>query len=104
MKLLESAVEAELTRRVEAAGGLCDKVVALGSRGYFDRVVVLPGGRVVFVETKRPRGPRGGRGGKVSANQLKRHADYRQRGCEVRVVHDSADIDRLLAGLPSGLD
>jgi hypothetical protein len=88
--MLERLVEAELTARVIAAGGLCDKVVALGRRGFFDRLVVLPGGRVVFVETKRPRG------GRLSANQKALHDAYRSRGCEVRVVRNVEDIEALL--------
>lgn len=88
--MLEAFVESELTARVLAAGGICDKVAALGRRGFFDRIVVLPPGRVVFVETKRPRG------GRLSAHQKALHAEYRARGCEVWVVRNAADIEALL--------
>jgi hypothetical protein len=90
VKLLESAIENELLRRVKAIGGACEKVTVLGQRGFFDRLIVLPGGRVVFCELKRPDG------GRLSAHQILRIDQYRRLGAEVAVVRNSADIDRLL--------
>jgi hypothetical protein len=87
----ESVIEAELVRRVEAAGGVCEKTICLGGRGFFDRTIVLPEGRVVFAEVKKPRG------GVVSAHQKARHARYRALGAEVILVKNSSDIDLLLA-------
>jgi len=87
---LESAVETELVMRVRAIGGICDKVTTIGRRGFFDRLVVLPGGRVVFVECKRPKL------GRVSAHQIERHRRYKALGAVVAVVLNSADIDALL--------
>jgi len=58
----EAAIETELIMRVRALGGIAEKTTVIGRRGFFDRVVVLPGGRVVFVECKRPKG-RGCSGG-----------------------------------------
>jgi hypothetical protein len=86
----ESAVEAELLVRVRAAGGYAEKVTVLGARGFFDRLVVLPGGRVIFCECKRPRG------GIMSAHQIERARSYRALGVEVAVIANSADIDALL--------
>jgi Holliday junction resolvase len=86
----ENAVESELVRRVESAGGACEKVQSPGSRGFFDRLVILPGGLVVFVECKRPQG------GRLSPHQLDRHKKYRALGCVVAIVKSSADIDRLM--------
>lgn len=50
----ESSVERRLRKRVEAAGGKCWKWVSPGRRGVPDRIVLLPGGVVAFVETKAP--------------------------------------------------
>jgi Holliday junction resolvase len=91
VKLREAAIELELVRRVRERGGACEKVTVLGRRGFFDRLVVLPGGRVIFVECKRPKG------GRLSAHQILRVHHYRQLGAEVAVVAYSADIDRLLS-------
>ena len=87
----ENVVENELVRRVEAAGGMAEKVTVIGRRGFFDRLIVLPGGLVVFCEVKRPRG------GVFSMHQIQRHKAYRSLGVVVAVVRNSADIDRLLS-------
>jgi hypothetical protein len=87
---IESDVEKELITRVKAAGGVAEKVTVLGRRGFFDRLVVLPLGRVIFVELKKPEG------GRLSPHQIQRHAVYRALGVEIRLIRHSKDIDRLL--------
>ncbi|MGN1027800.1 MAG: hypothetical protein ACI4P4_15505 [Faecousia sp.] len=54
MTQLEKDVEQALVRMVKRHGGLCLKWVCPGHSGVPDRIILLPGGRVVFVETKRP--------------------------------------------------
>lgn len=58
MTTLEKEIEAKLRRTVESHGGLCLKWVCPGWSGVPDRIILLPGGRVLFVETKRPKGGR----------------------------------------------
>ena len=91
VKRLESAVEAELVTRVRRAGGVAEKVTVLGSRGFFDRLIVLPGGRVVFCEVKR------GSGGILSQHQILRVDRYRRLGAVTCIIRNSADIDALLS-------
>jgi hypothetical protein len=90
VKPLESSVETYLVQRVRALGGRCEKVQVIGRRGFFDRLVVLPGNVVMFVECKRPKG------GIVSAHQIERHRHYRDLGAVVAIVLNPEDIDRLL--------
>lgn len=78
---------------VKARGGLAEKMKALGRRGFFDRLVVMPGGRVFFVETKRPRG------GVLTPHQDRRIRDYRGLGTDVRLIKTIADVDAFLAEL-----
>lgn len=52
----ESSIETYLRKQVKAAGGLCIKMSPAGVVGIPDRLVLLPGGVVVFVECKKPRG------------------------------------------------
>jgi hypothetical protein len=56
MTKLEKDIEAKLRKAVESAGGKCLKWVCPGWAGVPDRIILLPGGRIYFVETKRPRG------------------------------------------------
>ena len=57
---LELVVENYFVKRVEALGGTTIKLLKLG---WPDRLAILPGGRIIFAEIKRPRN------GRVSAVQ-----------------------------------
>lgn len=61
---LEMEIEAKLRKMVEAHGGQCLKWVCPGWSGVPDRIILLPGGRIYFVELKRPKG------GQISRMQL----------------------------------
>lgn len=63
MAVLEKEIESKLKTMIEDHGGLCLKWVCPGWLGVPDRLCLLPGGVVIFVETKRPSG------GKRSAMQ-----------------------------------
>lgn len=56
MNKLEKDIEKKLRQKVEKHGGQCLKWVCPGWSGVPDRIVLLPGGRIIFVETKRPKG------------------------------------------------
>lgn len=88
--MLEQDLEKYLVREVEAIGGIAEKTISPSGRGYFDRVIVLPGGRVVFAEVKKPKGSR------VSPHQMWRHKRYKSLGVEVAVIKTVDDVDRLL--------
>lgn len=75
----ESTIEARLVREVKKRGGLCYKFTSPGSPGVPDRIVILPGGRIVFVELKTEIG----RLAKVQKWQIE---ELRKRGAEVRVL------------------
>ena len=56
---LEKEIEQKLKTLVEGKlKGKCLKWVCPGWRGVPDRILLLPGGRVYFVEMKRPKGSR----------------------------------------------
>lgn len=65
MTELEKDIERKLRQGVEKQGGRCLKWVCPGWSGVPDRIVLLPGARICFVETKRPKG------GRLSALQIK---------------------------------
>ena len=56
MVILEREIEQKLVAMVKRHGGRCLKWVCPGWAGVPDRILLLPGGRVYFVETKRPKG------------------------------------------------
>ena len=62
--------------------------------GAPDRILIMPEGRIVFVEVKT-------KGGKLSAIQKVVHATLRDHGCEVRVVWTKEEVDNLLGDLSS---
>ena len=86
----ENEVEAYLRRQVEKLGGLCLKIPADYMRGIPDRIVLLPHGVLVWVETKRPSG------GRVSGSQLVVHEMLRRLGQQVVIVWSKEDADELL--------
>lgn len=65
MTQLEKEVEQKLIDMVKRHGGRCLKWVCPGWSGVPDRILLFPGARVYFVETKRPKG------GRLSALQRK---------------------------------
>ena len=56
MTALEKEIERKLVDLVKKHGGMCLKWVCPGWSGVPDRIVLMPGGRVYFVELKRPKG------------------------------------------------
>ena len=87
----EAAIERTLRRCVEALGGACIKVRAIGTRGFPDRLIALPGRRIMLVELKRPRG------GRLSPHQRQCHATFDALGVEIAIVRTIEDIERLLS-------
>lgn len=77
--MLESQVEAALVRRVKQLGGTAEKFTSPGRRSVPDRLVTLPGGRIVFVELKAP-------GKQPTEKQARDHERRKALGCDVRVI------------------
>lgn len=88
----EKAVEMALIRKVKQLGGLALKMVSPGATGVPDRVVILPGGKVEFVELKRG-------GGRLTARQQWMQQEMRDRGVTVVTVYGLPGVDRYAADL-----
>ena len=52
----EKQIEKKLVDGVKAIGGVAMKFVSPGRDGVSDRIVIMPGGRIWFVELKAPGG------------------------------------------------
>lgn len=85
----ERTVESELCRCAREAAGKAMKWVSPGSSGVVDRLVFLPGGRVVLVELKAPRK-------KPRPLQARHHAQMRALGFTV-VCLDTVEKVRAFA-------
>jgi hypothetical protein len=86
--VLEKEIERKLVARVKAYKGHCLKWVSPGASGVPDRIIVLPGGIVSFVETKRPKD------GILSKLQLYWGRTLRGLGFDVRTIWSIEDLAR----------
>lgn len=86
---LERDVEQHLVRRVETLGGLCIKH---GQDGWPDRIVMLPGGRLFWVETKK-------KGGRIADLQTYRARQLEQVGQKVQYLWSTDAVDGWLEGI-----
>ncbi|MBS4007130.1 MAG: VRR-NUC domain-containing protein [Clostridium sp.] len=93
----EKHIEQKLIRAVRAAGGLAIKLMSPGFDGMPDRLVLLPGGRMAFVEVKA-------HGMKPRPLQLKRHEMLRRLGFKVYVIDDEGQIQPVLSEIMGGGD
>ena len=88
---MEKDIERKLVNRVRQAGGRCLKFVSPGTAGVPDRIVLLPGGRIVFVEVKDV-------GKKLRPVQAARIAELRSLGFDVRVIDSRELVDYFVKG------
>ena len=85
----EKIIEKELVARVKAMGGIAPKFTSPRFDGMPDRLVLLPGGRMGFVELKAP-------GRKPRALQMARHRLLQRLGFKVYVIDGTEQIDSVL--------
>lgn len=86
MSVLEKEIEAKLVALIKQHGGLCLKWICPGWAGVPDRICLLPGGRVIFVELKRPKG------GTLSARQKWWAKKLIDLGFDHYYIYDQADV------------
>jgi hypothetical protein len=90
----ESVIEMALTKRVAQMGGKALKFISPGNNGMPDRLVLLPKGKISFVEVKVP--------GKVPRPlQLARHEMLKNLGFQVHVLDDCKQIKEILNAIQS---
>ena len=87
--MLEKEIEKKLVDGIRRLGGRAYKWVSPGSNGVPDRIIVMPGGRILFVELKTSIGV-------VSKLQKMQIRMLSQMGCDVRVVFGMDGVQDLL--------
>ncbi len=86
----ERDVEKALVKAVQVRGGICPKWVSPGLDGVPDRIVMLPGGRIGFVELKAP-------GERPRALQIARIRQIERLGYKCFVCDEVGLIDGILS-------
>ena len=90
--ILERDIERYLVRRTIEHGGVAYKWVSPGRVGVADRIVLLPGGVVWFVELKTVKG-------RLSPWQKVFAADMRRMRMNYIVIRSKEEVDAYLGGL-----
>ena len=85
----ESRLERRLVREVERIGGRAPKWVSTGNRGVPDRLVILSGGRTIYVEMKAPGKP-------LEPLQVRWAKILRNLGHRVYKIDSDEDIDQFI--------
>lgn len=94
--MLEKDIEKALVKKVKALGGLCIKFTSPSMMGIPDRIVLLPKGKIGFVELKRP-------GGKARPIQVKRIKDLEKLGFKVFTLDEKENIDEVIKAIGGDL-
>ncbi len=93
----EKQVEQKFVKTVKNSGGICPKLVSPGMDGMPDRMALLPGGRIGFVEVKAP-------GKKPRKLQLLRHRILESLGFKVFTLDGTEQIHGIIDEITGGND
>ena len=88
MRKSESEIEVYLVKSVKSKNGLCMKWTSPGNAGVPDRIVIVPGGKVYFVELKAE-------GKKENLSPLQRNFmnKLKNLNCDVRVIASFQEVE-----------
>ena len=87
--MTEKKIEQALVSAVKAQGGVCWKFVSPGTAGIPDRIILMPMGRIAFVEVKAP-------GESPRKLQLARHRLLWRLGFKTFVLDNPEQIGGIL--------
>ena len=83
------AIERYLANKVKQLGGKSFKFVSPGNAGVPDRIVIIPGGHIFFIELKAP-GKKPRKLQQVVIKQLKK------LGCNVLTIDSKEQVNRFI--------
>ena len=87
--MIEKYIEKKLVAAVKKMGGIAPKFVSPGLNGMPDRIVILPMGRIAFVELKAP-------GKMMRPLQVRRKRQLEDLGFLVYCIDSVEKIDEVL--------
>ena len=87
--MLEKTIEQALVRATKKAGGIAPKLTSPANAGMPDRIIILPNGKICFVELKAP----GKKPRPLQTRQMQRLATL---GCMVRTLDNPQKIPELI--------
>ena len=93
----EKQIEQKLVQEARKCGGLCPKFTSPGFAGMPDRLLLLPHGRIAFVELKAP-------GQKPRPLQAARHRLLRELGFRVYVLDGEGQIEKIISEIGGMID
>ena len=88
----EAPIEKRASEEITKRGGKCIKIVAVGMRGFPDRMILLPG-LIFFAEFKKPKG------GKISPHQLKWQKLITYFGFKFLFITSDENLDSVLRSI-----
>lgn len=90
----EKTVEQKLTLMVKKRGGICPKFISPGIDGVPDRLALLPGGKIAFIELKAE-------GKKMRPLQVRRKRQLEALGFSVYCINSPEQIGGILDEIQS---
>ena len=87
--MIEKELEHKLVKAVRGMGGICPKFTSPGFDGMPDRLMLLPHGKLAFVEVKR-------HGKLPTPLQISRHKKLRELGFKVYVLDNVDSITQII--------
>ena len=90
----EKTIESKLVKTVRSMGGLAPKFVSPGLDGVPDRLVLLPGGNMAFIEVKAP-------GETMRPLQVRRKRQLERLGFSVYCIDSPEQIGGILSEIQS---
>ena len=91
----EKEIEKKLTLEAKKRGGRALKFISPGFDGMPDRIVLMPEGKIAFVEVKAP-------GKHPRPLQMARHKLLRSLGFKVFVLDDEKEIHKIIDNILGG--
>ena len=87
--LSESQLEENLCKKIKKLGGMALKFMSPGRAGVPDRIILMPGGKIYFVEMKSSNGP-------VNPIQEYIFEKFEELGFKVHILNSEQTIENFL--------